>query len=161
MTLNQKGISIVSLVCSMALLALLLTALSSQLTVFLSFSQGLQCRIEIQETARFGMDNILKDAKSATAAVVSDGGRRLLLLRTNGSSVEYFADFGGVLRRNANDGSGAQPMSGSGLAPSKSELEFRQATDGLLQIKMNVQSWDNSGKRYSYLLESRIMLGER
>ena len=83
MTLNQKGISIVSLVCSMALLALLLTALSSQLTVFLSFSQGLQCRIEIQETARFGMDNILKDAKSATAAVVSDGGRRLLLLRTN------------------------------------------------------------------------------
>ena len=157
--LNQKGISIVESLCGIILLLLLLMAAGSQFAVFLDWGHGLQCRVEAQATCRYCMDNIVKDAKNSYKAVLSEGGKHLVLCRPNGMTVEYYVDLAGVLRRKPNIGGGAQPMSGLGIAPSRVEFDCLQEANGLLTLRMKVSSWDKKSRRYSSSLETSLSLG--
>ncbi len=159
--LNQKGISVLESLCGIFLLLLVLLAASSQFAVFSDWGNGMQCRVEAQATARYCTDNIVKDAKNSCKAVISDGGKRLVLHRPNGTTVEYYSDLGGVLRRQPNTGGGAQPMSGLGIAPSRIEFACAKDANGLLKLRLKVFSWDKKNKRYSSSLETSLWLGDR
>ncbi len=158
---NQKGIFLAELLAAMTIGVILLAASAPFFAAQIKWGQDVICRIEAQQTARYGMENIIKDAKNCRRALVSNDGKRLDLWRqgSNAAVIRYLADANGILRRDSGDGSGAQPMSGYGMASTKSELQFEQ-NDGIVEIDLRVTAWSKPGRNQIFSLHSAVKMQE-
>lgn len=113
----QKGITLVELVISMGLMVLLMTAALNLMVNSLQTWQINSRRIEVQQTARFALDSIVRELRFATDVVV-DIDHKGILYRINESAysednIYISCRNDGILRRkNISDGGGAQPITG-------------------------------------------------
>lgn len=114
---NQNGFTLVELVIAMALTVILLSAVVSLLATSLKAWQTDSRKVEIQQTARIGLDAISRELKYAQSITLDADkhGVTVEKKKTTGDtqSIHIYSDAAGVLRReNVTDGGGAQPLTG-------------------------------------------------
>lgn len=159
---NQKGIFVAELTAAMAVGLLLLSALTPFCAAQVAAGRQTLCRIEAQQTARYALEVIAKDAKNCRRARVEN--RRFVVLeRNDGGVIRYWAE-NGILRREsgaAGNYSGGQPLTGRGPVPTHTELEVSQTPDGLLLLELTVTAQQTADLKYRFFLQSAIMMQRR
>ena len=133
-TVRQSGFTLIELIIAMGLTVLLLTCLFTLLSTSLkSWSVG-SSRTELQQTARYSIDTLTRDLQFATDIQIPD--TKSLEIRTNkygiaNQKINYSVDSTGTiktLRKNTNDGSGWQPITGGGSTPISVDIKFSNLT---------------------------------
>ncbi len=118
---NQHGFTLIELMISLALTVMLLYGISGILASSLHLWRFNSGKIEIQQTARYAVDCIVRDLQYAWKIdIISPTS---LTLKTNQygeqtKTITYTLDTNGPsykLRRNQGDGSGAQPVTGDNI----------------------------------------------
>jgi prepilin-type N-terminal cleavage/methylation domain-containing protein len=118
---NQRGFTLIELMISLALTVMLLYGVSGILASSLQLWKFNGGKMEIQQTARYAVDCIVRDLQYAWKIdIISPTS---LTLKTNQygektKTITYTLDTSGPsykLRRNQGDGSGAQPVTGDNI----------------------------------------------
>ena len=139
---RQGGFTLIELMIGMLLTVTLMSAVFGLLsTSTQSWIVG-NSRMELQQTARHAVDLIARDlhyAKSVT--IVSAESLTILTDQyVANQHIDYFLDRSGsypILRRNQNDGSGNQPVTGeSTLAISITDLQFTLSNSKTVGISL-------------------------
>ncbi|QJW45338.1 hypothetical protein HA075_05755 [bacterium BFN5] len=117
----QEGVTLIELLLSLALTVLLLQVTVQVLGITLTEWQIKTSRTELQQNARFAVDSIVRDLQYAKSITIN-GTKQLSFLSDkythNAPQVTYTYDTAAkpyAIRRNKNDGSGAQPVAGGSL----------------------------------------------
>lgn len=115
---NRQGMTLAELMIGIALAALLLAVVGRFLFLALTAWQSGNSSTTLQQTARFAADSIVRDVQYARSINLHGTDQVSLTTDKYGMSnqlITYSYDTAvkpPVLRRNKNDGSGAQPMTG-------------------------------------------------
>ena len=128
---RQDGSTLIELMIGLTLTVLLLSAVFTLLsTSLLSWSQG-SSKMEVQQTARFAVDSIVRDLKFASSITINSSTMLTLVTSqyTSTKTIVYTLDATTVnqkLRReDRTGGSGAQPVTGDTfMNASVSNLSF-------------------------------------
>lgn len=159
---TQKGFTLIEMVIATMLILLIMAAMS---TLFCASSQLIgasDCQREAQQTTRFAIDTIVREVKySQKILLISES---CVILETPQKKITYFLDPNQkILRRDKNDGSGAQPLTGGSIIPLEiTYLRFNaldETSSGAihtLQITITATSTDNWGKKYNYTLQTAV-----
>lgn len=114
----QQGVTLVELLLSLALSVLLLQVTVQVLGISLTEWQIKTSKTELQQNARFAVDSIVRDLQYAKSITIT-GTKQLSFssdkYTQNAPQVTYTYDTAAkpyAIRRNKNDGSGAQPVAG-------------------------------------------------
>lgn len=138
---RQNGFTLIELIITMGLTVLLLTCLFTLLSTSLkSWAVG-SSRTELQQTARYAIDTLTRDLQFATDIQIPD--TKGLEIRTSkygtaNQKINYSVDSTGstkTLRKNSNDGSGWQPVTGGGNTPVSVDISFSNLTPTSGSIK--------------------------
>ncbi len=160
---NEQGITLVELLLSTMLALLLLSAIFSLFSSSTRLSSASDCQREAQQTARIAVDAIAREAKYAKKITVVSN--TCITLESKNKKITYYLDEKGILRRDKNDGSGAQPLTGESIIPlSISYLKFSYlnnvtttpGTASTLQIILTATTTDKHTQKYSYTLQTAV-----
>lgn len=114
---NQQGATLAELMIWLVLTVLLMTGVAQLLATSLTGWRMINSQTTLQQTVRFSVDSIVRDTQFARG-IILDHNRLTVITNKYGKKdqrITYTYDTGArphVLRRNKNDGSGAQPMTG-------------------------------------------------
>ena len=162
---NTDGFTYVELLTGMVLTVLLLTAIFGLLAVSLGSWQTGSRKVEVEQTARIGLDAIVRELRYEAAEILSAGDNSLQFRNQTGETVEFF-QHGNTLSRRLVIGSvpqKSQPVAGSGdiiVTPSFQVADVAADSPSVLRgnrivtVTIAVSSADG---RYSFILESAII----
>lgn len=131
---RENGFTLIELVISIGLTVLLLTCLFNLLSTSVQAWSVGSSKTELQQTARYAIDALTRDLQFATDIQIPD--IKSLEIRTSkygtvNQKVNYLVDTTGttkILKRNKNDGSGWQPITGGGNMPINVDVKFSNLT---------------------------------
>jgi Tfp pilus assembly protein PilW len=114
----QSGYMLAELLVAIPLMLIMLTVIHQVLGVCLAMWQDGSIRIELQQNVRFAADSIVRDVQYAKSITITGGNKLDVITEKYGASAQritYSYDKAVqpyAIRRNKNDGSGAQPVIG-------------------------------------------------
>jgi len=116
---KQQGFTLVELMTGLMLTVLLLAGIFGLLSTSLLSWQFGNSRMEVQHTARYAVDSIVRDLQFAKTITVNSTTKLTLTTEQFGSkTIEYYLDTTSnpyTLRRDQKDGSGGQPVTGGSM----------------------------------------------
>lgn len=128
---NNNGFTLIELLVTLTLTLILLASILELLSTSLRASRVYEGKIEAQQTARHAVDNMVRDLLFAKKITINSPTNIVLETATDDikkpqPTITYFLETKDhTLRREQNDGSGAQPITGaSGIPVSITMLKF-------------------------------------
>lgn len=168
---KQLGFTLAELTVALALTAILLAALLSLLSTSLNSWQAGSTRTELQQTARYAVDMMVRELQYANSIIINS--ETSLTLQTNqyqSKTVTYFLDSNSnppILRRNQHDNSGSLPVTGDGSLPNVGvtvefkPLKYVNGNDAIVKtVGITLKAWDDTqkdaAKQQAYKIQTAV-----
>ncbi|MEN6413519.1 MAG: prepilin-type N-terminal cleavage/methylation domain-containing protein [Veillonellales bacterium] len=170
---RQQGFTLVELLIGMALTVLLLAVIFGLLFTSVRTWQTGSSRADIQQTARYGVDIMVRDLQYATKITISNPPASIDLWTSKYGAAQQItykrvlvagpAISRYVLTRDLHNGAGAQPVTGGGeLAVSIAALTFTDLTpaghSGTKTVGILLTVQDDAGRSYTLETAAAAMM---